>query len=161
MQIGIISDTHSRHALVETALAMLQARNVNFLIHCGDIEDADTVWLFQGFTFHFTFGNCDHEKTELRQAIHGIGAMLHEGYGCLELADKKIAFTHGDDTNLLRDLKASHAFEFLFHGHTHQAVDYLEGSLRIINPGALHRAQPKTLAILDLETGKCERIQVH
>ena len=160
MHIGIISDTHSRHATVETALALLQARNVNYLIHCGDIEDAETVWLFQGFTVHFVFGNCDHERVELRQAIYGIGATLHEGYGCLELDGKKLAFTHGDDHRLLHDLLQSESFDYLFHGHTHQAVDKRQGATRIINPGALHRARPKTFVILDLESGDVESIAV-
>src|SRR5260370_40138460 len=96
MHIGILSDTHNRYQTTETALALLQARNVNYLIHCGDIEDSEIVWLFQGFTAHFTFGNCDHERAALRQAIHGIGATLHDGYGCLELNVVQPAFTHGD-----------------------------------------------------------------
>ena len=56
MQIAILSDTHGRHAVVEKALEILQGRNVNQVIHCGDIDDADTVWLFHGFTVHFVFG---------------------------------------------------------------------------------------------------------
>ena len=160
MRIGVLSDTHSRYQTVETALASLQARNVNFLIHCGDIEDAETVWLFQGFTVHFTFGNCDSERTGLRQAIHGIGATLHEGYGYLELDGVKLAFTHGDDKRLLHDLEQSGAFDYIFHGHTHQAANYRKGATRVINPGALHRARPKTLVVLDLKTGTAESVVV-
>ncbi len=160
MQIGILSDTHSRHAVVETALGILQARNVNFLIHCGDIEDADTVWLFQGFTAHFVFGNCDHDRASLQQAIHGIGATLHEPWGHLELAGLQIAFTHGDDSTLFRDLLQSNAFDYLFHGHTHQAADYRKGKTRIINPGALHRSRPKSFVILDLAEGNAESFLV-
>jgi putative phosphoesterase len=160
MQIGIISDTHSRYATVEKALSLLQARNVNYLIHCGDIEDSETVWLFQGFTVHFVLGNCDYERTELRQAMYGIGATLHEGCGVLELDGQKLAFTHGDDRALMHDLLQSDAFDYLFHGHTHQAVDKRQGRTRIINPGALHRARPKTLLILDLISGNAESIVV-
>jgi putative phosphoesterase len=160
MQIGIISDTHSRYATVEAALAMLQARKVNYLIHCGDFDDSETVWLFQGFTVHFTFGNCDYDRAELRQAIYGIGASVHEGFGSLELDGKKLAFTHGDDQTLLRDLLQSDEFDYVFHGHTHQAVDKRQGSTRIINPGALHRARQKTFVILDPATGDAESIVV-
>jgi putative phosphoesterase len=160
MQIGIISDTHSRYATVENALGLLQARNVNFLIHCGDIEDAETVWLFQGFTVHFVFGNCDYERAELRQAMYGISATLYESYGCLELDGKKLAFTHGDDKPLFHDLLQSETFDYLFHGHTHQAEDRQHGPTRIINPGALHRARPKTFVILDLTSGEAESVVV-
>jgi putative phosphoesterase len=160
MRIGILSDTHSRYQTVETALALLQARQVNFLIHCGDIEDAETVWLFHGFTVHFTFGNCDHERTELRQAIYGIGATLDESWGQLELDGVKLAFTHGDDNTTFLELEKSGEFDYLFHGHTHHAVDYRSGSTRIINPGALHRARPRTFVVLDLETGAAESVVV-
>ena len=64
MQIAILSDTHSRYATVEKALELLQDRKINVLLHCGDIEDSETVWLFQGFTAHFVFGNCDTERHE-------------------------------------------------------------------------------------------------
>ena len=85
MQIAVLSDTHSRYQTVERALGLLQARKINFVIHCGDIDDADTVWLFHGFTTHFVFGNSDLDRTALRQAIHGIGETLHEPFGHLEL----------------------------------------------------------------------------
>ena len=160
MHIGILSDTHSRYPAVETALALLQARNVNFLIHCGDIEDAETVWLFQGFTAHFTFGNCDYHRTEMRQAIYGIGATLHEDWGQIGLDGVKLAFTHGDDQRLLHELERSGGFDYLFHGHTHHAVDYRKGSTRIINPGALHRARQKSFVVLDLESGEAESLVV-
>src|SRR6516162_4873370 len=37
MQIGIISDTHSRHQIVEEALDLLRGRRIGFVLHCGDI----------------------------------------------------------------------------------------------------------------------------
>jgi len=160
MKIAILSDTHSRYQTVENALHMLQERKVNFLLHCGDIDDSETVWLFQGFTAHFVFGNCDTERTSLRQAIHGIGETLHEGWGHLELDGVKIAFLHGDDTRLLRDVEHSGHFDFLFHGHTHVAAEHRTGPTRVINPGALHRARTKTFALLDLATGEVESVVV-
>jgi putative phosphoesterase len=160
MQIAILSDTHSRYATVEKALALLQARKVNVVLHCGDIEDADTVWLFQGFTAHFVFGNCDTERHGLRQAVHGIGERVYDGYGFVELEGVKMAFTHGDDQRLLHDLEASGAFDFLFYGHTHRAEEHRAGPTRVINPGALHRANPKTFVVLDLATREVESVIV-
>ena len=153
MQIGVLSDTHSRYATVEKALQLLQGRKINVVLHCGDIEDSDAVWLFQGFTAHFVLGNCDRlEAHAIRQAVHGIGEALHDGYGAVELEGVKIAFTHGDNARLLHDLEASGAFDFLFYGHTHKAGEHRAGPTRVINPGALHRADPKTLVVLDLAT---------
>jgi putative phosphoesterase len=160
MKIAILSDTHGRHATVEQALKMLQDRNVNFVIHCGDIDDSETVWLFQGFTAHFVFGNCDYDKTSLRQAIYGIGATLHEGWGFLELDGAKLAFVHGDDRRLLHDLEHGGTFDYLFHGHTHAAAEHRTGPTRVINPGALHRARVKTFVVLDLRSSEVESVVV-
>jgi putative phosphoesterase len=158
MQIGVLSDTHSRYSAVEKALGVLQERNINTVIHCGDIEDADTVWLFQGFTTHFVFGNCDWDKTSLTQAIHGIGEKLHHPWGHVVLSGVKIAFVHGDDKRLLDDLEHSGAFDFLFYGHTHHAEEHQTGPTRVVNPGALYRARPKTFLILDLDSRTLEPI---
>ena len=126
MKIGIISDTHNRYQAVEAALAQLETRGVELLLHCGDIEDAETVWLFPGKT-HFVFGNCDTERASLRQAVYGIGATLHEPFGQLELDGVKLAFVHGDDGRLLRQLEESGEFAYLFHGHTHKRRDEQSG----------------------------------
>ena len=161
MQIAILSDTHSRYATIEKALQLLQNRKINVVLHCGDIEDADAVWLFQGFTAHFVLGNCDRlEAHAIRQAVHGIGEALHDGYGAVELEGVKVAFTHGDNARLLRDLEASGAFDFLFYGHTHKAEEHRTGPTRVINPGALQRANPKTFVVLDLATREVESVMV-
>ena len=161
MQIGILSDTHSRYATVEKALQLLQDRKINVVLHCGDIEDADAVWLFQGFTAHFVLGNCDRlEAHAIRQAVHGIGETLHDSYGAVELDGVKIAFTHGDNGRLLHDLEVSGAFDFLFYGHTHKAEEHRTGPTRVINPGALQRANPKRFVVLDLESGALEVVEV-
>ena len=159
MRIAIFSDTHSRHATVETALNMIEERGVELILHCGDIDDADTVWLFPGNT-HFVFGNCDSERTSLRQAIHGIGATLHEPFGKLDLAGNRIAFIHGDDKKLFEKLENSGQYDYLFYGHSHVASEHRTGPTRIINPGALHRARPKTFAVLDLESGDMASISL-
>lgn len=158
-RIAIISDTHSRYDFVETAVKKIDAAQVEFTIHCGDIEDSETVWLFQPNT-HFVFGNCDHDRASLRQAIHGIGATLHEPYGMIEHPLAQIAFLHGDDANKLTDLEWMDHFDYLFHGHSHIAGERRRGKTRIINPGALHRVRQKTFAILDLATGELESVLV-
>ena len=157
--IVIISDTHSRYDTVSKANRLIETFWPDLVIHCGDIEDADTVWKFQPNT-HFVWGNCDHEKTSLRQAIHGIGATLHEYMGTLQLGDLKVAFLHGDDAELLSDLEHSGEFDFIFHGHTHVAGERTSGKTRIINPGALHRVSQKTFAVLEVESGEVKWIPV-
>ncbi len=159
MRIAIVSDTHSRYATVEAAVQLIDERRVGLVLHCGDIEDAETVWLFPANT-HFVFGNCDTERAGLRQAVHGIGGTLHEPFGRLDLDGVKIAFLHGDNRELLDDLEQSGEYDYVFHGHTHVAAERCTGPTRVINPGALHRANPKTFTVLDLESGRLERVEV-
>jgi putative phosphoesterase len=159
MRLAIVSDTHSRYARVERVLELLQTRSVDLILHCGDIEDAETVELFPSNT-HFVFGNCDTDRPGIRQAIQNIGATLHEPYAHLDLEGVTIAFLHGDDRNLFRDVENSGAYQYLFYGHTHVAREHRTGPTRVINPGALHRAATKTFLILDLPTGQLETIEV-
>lgn len=159
MRIAIVSDTHSRTATVEQALVLIARRDIELIIHCGDLEDDDTVRLFPAHT-HFVFGNCDQDRGGIRTAINDIGARLYEPFGQLELDGKTLAFLHGDDARLLRDLIAAEAFDYLFHGHTHVRRDEQIGPTRVINPGALHRARPKTFAILNVLDGGLETVAI-
>src|SRR5262245_28948810 len=156
MKIAILSDTHSRYATVEKALGLIRRRKLECVLHCGDIEDGETVRLFRDFPTHFVFGNCDYDREELRQAMAEIGATVQEPFGHLELGGVKIAWMHGDDKGLMHDVEHSGHFDFLFYGHTHRMEEHRTGPTRVINPGALHRAQPKTFLLLELPSGKME-----
>jgi len=159
MKIAIVSDTHSRVATIQQALDLIAERGIKFILHCGDIEDSETARHFPAHT-HFVFGNCDHDRNGIRRAIEEIGAKLHEPFGHLEIAGKKLGFTHGDDKRLLDGLVATEAFDFVFHGHTHVARDERIGPTRVINPGALHRARPKSFVILDVKSDEIESIHL-
>jgi putative phosphoesterase len=139
-------------------VAEIARRGVRTVLHCGDIEDPETVRLFAGLDAHFVFGNCDYYLDNLRRAMAEIGATLHEDCGHLEVDGRKLAFLHGHDKSLLQELEDSGQFDYLFHGHTHVAADRRNGPTRVINPGALHRAKPKTLVVLDLATGAAESV---
>lgn len=160
MRLGIVSDTHGRIATVARALDLLQARGVGLVLHCGDIDDAETVELFRGVPTHFVFGNCDHDRAGIRAAVAAIGATLHEPWGLLELGGKKIGWLHGDDHRLMRDVEQSGACDYLFYGHTHVRADEIHGPTRVVNPGALHRTSRKTCLVLDLESGRFEEVEV-
>ncbi|MCS7046603.1 MAG: metallophosphatase family protein, partial [Gemmataceae bacterium] len=85
---------------------------------------------------------------------------LHEPFGSLDVAGRTLGFLHGDDPGLLRDLIASEAFAYVFHGHTHARRDHRNGPTRIINPGALHRARPRSFAVLEVVSGALEFVDL-
>jgi putative phosphoesterase len=159
MRIAIVSDTHSRHRTVEKVMALLAEENVSALLHCGDIEDPETVALFKPIPTHYVLGNCDIDTPELRLAIKEAGATLHEPFGHLELDGRTMAWTHGDNLRMLLELEQSD-FDFVFYGHTHHAQQHRTRSALIVNPGALHRARVKTFVVLDLKTGRMESVVV-
>jgi predicted phosphodiesterase len=51
MHIGILSDTHGNRLMVNLALAELRERGITTVLHCGDIDDPETVALFRGLCF--------------------------------------------------------------------------------------------------------------
>jgi putative phosphoesterase len=159
MLVAVISDTHSRTVSVKSALDIMAQRSVECIIHCGDIQDGETVRLFPGHT-HFVFGNCDYDRADIERAADEIGAKLHGAWGQLELAGQALAFVHGDDRQLLSDLEHSDAFDYLFHGHTHVAAEHRTGKTRVINPGALQRVARRTFLLLDLPSGATESCTV-
>jgi len=159
MLLGIVSDTHSRYQTVAEVVDLLAERGVSQIIHCGDIEDEETVKLFQAIETHFVLGNCDNDRNGLSRAIKKTGAVLHENFGHLELEGIRIAWTHGDNSRLCRELGASRHYDFLFYGHTHRAESHLSGRTWVINPGALYRARPKSFVILDLSAKSWESIE--
>ena len=77
------------------------------------------------------------------------------------MSGKRIAVTHGDNPKLVRQImEADPGYDYLFVGHTHVAGEHRDGKLRIINPGALHRAAKKTVALVDMKSDKVRHIKV-
>jgi len=69
----------------------------------------------------------------------------------VNLNGKSIAVLHGHESGF-RDAVRGGAYDYLMHGHTHERRDERINGMRIVNPGALHRARIKTVATLDTET---------
>jgi putative phosphoesterase len=160
MKLGVLSDTHGQSGTVEAALAEFRARGVELVIHCGDIDDAETVRAFAGWNTHFVFGNCDWDREGIRRVVAEIGAVLHEPFGHLELAGAQVAWLHGDKADLKHDVEVSGHYDYLFYGHTHVAEQHLAGRTLVVNPGALFRARPRTCLVLDLPGGAMETVTI-
>jgi uncharacterized protein len=148
--IGILSDTHDHVAAMAAGMATLQAAGAEFIVHCGDVGGERILDLLAGTPSAFVWGNCDVDRDELAGYAAKIGVDCRGEFADLELGGKKIAVTHGDDLRHMRVGMAG-AFDYLLHGHTHVVRDQRAGGVRIINPGALHRAATKTVAVLDTE----------
>jgi hypothetical protein len=150
MILGILSDTHGRSEIAERAIALLLDRGSEFIIHCGDVGDGVLELLPSGKSA-FVFGNTDYDVEGLRRLAKSLDVRCFDHGGIVELGGKRIAVAHGDQSRIMNGFLADEVY-YLLTGHTHVAHDRRPGATRMINPGALHRAVRKTVAVLDLET---------
>lgn len=153
MKIGILADTHDELARTRLAVQVLQNAGAEVLIHCGDLTGPEIVSTCSVLPFYFTFGNHDADTVPyLTQAAEDHAATCLGWGGEITLAGKRIAVVHGHLTFDLRPLMEAEP-DYLFSGHSHIAGDWLQAGTRRINPGALHRAEKFSVAILDLNSG--------
>lgn len=150
MIVGIVSDTHGHVEFTRPALRILESCEVELVLHCGDIGSPEVVACFRAWPTHFVFGNVDTPYGPLRAAIQAAGQTCHERFGSLELAGRRIAFMHGDDVHRLQDTIEDGQHDLVCYGHTHLAEQHRVRSTLVVNPGALYRATPHSLAILRL-----------
>jgi putative phosphoesterase len=150
MMIGVVSDTHGHKEFAHKAVRMLESCQVELVIHCGDIGSTEIVKQFSAWPTHFVLGNVDSNVDELREAIAAAGQTLHGRFGTLELEGRKIAFLHGDDDRRLRETIANGQYDLVCYGHTHVARLERHSETLALNPGALYRAQPHSLAVVSL-----------
>lgn len=156
MKIGILSDTHNELNRTQVAINQLIETGVEILIHCGDLSSPEIVALCSIRPFYFVFGNHDSDTVPyLTRAAEQHGSHCLGWGGELTVAEKRIAVVHGHLTMDLKPLLDTEP-DYLLSGHSHIAGDWMQGSIRRINPGALFRAEEYSVAVLDLSTDKVE-----
>lgn len=160
MLIGVVSDTHGHAEFARDAARMLETFEVESVLHCGDIGSPEVVRVFQKWPTHFVFGNVDHHEMMMRKAISNAGQTCHERFGELNLCGVRIAMLHSDDAKQFAEAIASRKYDLICYGHTHVAKQERCGSTLVLNPGALYRATPHTIAIVDLPAIKAEIVAV-
>ncbi len=160
MKLGILSDTHNNIDVTRRALGILRDSGINHVAHAGDITSPKMLSLFTGFTPRFVLGNGDIDSEALNEEAARLGFGPIEESCVFEEEGKKIIIFHGNDVPLFRQAVASGEYHYVIKGHTHIFENYMAGTTRVINPGALYGADEFTVAILDTETGKVERILV-
>lgn len=158
MQLGILSDSHGHADRTRRAIEALQAAGATRFLHCGDVETEQVLDQLAGLDAHVVFGNCDPARPLARYAER-LGLQVHHPMGRMEVDGRTLAFTHGDDPDLMQ-AAIDEGADFLLHGHTHVRADRQVEATRVINPGALHRANPFTVALLVPATGELRWITV-
>jgi putative phosphoesterase len=160
MRLGILSDTHDELARTCLAIQLLRDAGAEVLVHCGDLASPPIVAALAVLPSWFTFGNHDADSVPaLQKAATEFGVTCLGWGGTFEFAGKRIGLVHGHMTMDFRRVLAEKP-DYVFFGHSHFAVDVVDGPVRRINPGALHRALEYTVAVLDLDSGELRLLPV-
>lgn len=166
MKIGIVSDSHSKAGRLRKALEAFAERNVDAVVHCGDLGSGECMELLGQFAAnaYAVAGNMDRHVDRLAEIARQCG--VHFGWEVIEvpLSDgRHLVATHGHDQTVLGELIAWEQFPYVCHGHTHKLSDEKRGEVRVINPGALtHPRRPHhpTAVVLNTETDALEVVDV-
>jgi putative phosphoesterase len=150
MRIGVISDTHGHVELTRPAVRMFESLEIEALLHCGDIGSIEVVRLFTAWPTHFVFGNCDENRAELKAAIEAAGQKCHSDFGDITLAGVRIALLHSHNRRKFQQTCNSGEFRLVCYGHTHVAAIDQRGDTLVLNPGAIYRANPHSIAVVEL-----------
>lgn len=135
------------------AMDMLVAEKPAMYIHCGDICEPYLLDPLAGLPNAVVFGNNDWDHASLLDYAKPLGINFHYPIADLTLDGKRIAVLHGDNHQLFNQLVQSQNYDYILFGHTHIRTEKIVGKTKLINPGALHRAKPRTVATLDTTTG--------
>jgi putative phosphoesterase len=150
MRLGVVSDTHGHVELTRPAVRMLESLEVDAVLHCGDIGSVEVVELFAAWPTHFVFGNCDYATAEFEAAIRRAGQTCHGLFGDLEFDGVRVALLHSHERQRFRQAIDSGDYRLVCYGHTHVAAIDGRGATIVLNPGAIYRAEPHSIAVVDL-----------
>ena len=158
MLVGLLSDSHGRVEATRLAVKILRDRGAELLVHCGDVGGDKVLAELVGGPAVFVFGNNDFGHDGLRAFASGAGIRCGNERVTVDLGGKLGVVTHGDNSSIIADVLRRQAVDYLFLGHTHERADSTRGRVRVINPGAIYRAKPKSIALLDTEADSLESI---
>ncbi len=171
MLIGVLSDTHGRIGPLHEALRVLREKGVKAYLHCGDIGEhgprgnpRPVLDKLAGTGCRFVWGNNDEAAPADVAYARDLGLDPLGDRATLNLGGCRIRIEHGDDLRELKRLttSANGECDLLLTGHSHIAHDRRHGTLRWVNPGALHRASVYTVATVDLaRLGEDDAVELH
>lgn len=166
MKIGILSDTHGNLPATARAAQAFREAGVAAVFHCGDIGGMDVLAELAGVLeplgvpVHAVLGNVDAYSSDWRFFPTNVGVQLHGRFGDVTVGDHRIALLHSDDARQYHKTVSSGDYDLVLSGHTHDVHDFKRGRTRCLNPGTAGRGAPNTCAVLDLETGTYEVIEL-
>ena len=158
--IGIISDTHENEEAIKKAVKIFLDKKVEFVVHCGDIISPPMLEHFKELKMKFVLGNNDGEVAGLNIKSREFGWEPVTEEKEFDYKGKKFYVYHGTLKQKLDERIKNGNYDYVLTGHTHLKRDEKIGKTRVINPGALFRVNPYTIALLDPSKDQLEFLEV-
>lgn len=158
--IGLISDTHDNVPNILKAKEIFKQKNLNLVLHAGDVVAPKTVTFFESLKMFFVKGNADGDTEKIKFFAEKQGGKYFGELAEFEFEGKKFCMYHGTNPDKLRELALSQKYDYLITGHTHEPYEIKEGKTKIINPGAHYYMSSNTIALLDTKKDKVEFIEI-
>jgi len=154
MLIGLMSDTHDNLPLVDKAVMKLNEANVELTLHAGDFVAPFVIRRFKELKSKLigVFGNNDGDHFLLKKRFSEYENLeIHDAFAEIDVEGVKIALLHGSQSELLEALINSGYFDFVVHGHSHNAESRQKGKTFVLNPGEVcgYLSGRSTIALLD------------
>ncbi len=170
MKIAVISDTHDHMNNILEAVSVINKRNIDAVIHCGDYVAPFVKRWFDKLddsikkNFFGVFGNNDGERVFLKQNLGQICQLPQNGHELiLELGGKRIFVSHMPQQKTIEALANSGRFDIILTGHTHaMRNEKYENGVLVVNPGELcgYLTGKSTFAIIDTDKMESEIIEL-
>jgi putative phosphoesterase len=151
------------------AVSIINEKNVDALIHCGDYVAPFVKLWFNKLNesikkkFFGVFGNNDGDVPYLTQNLGQICDFAKNGHELIiELGGKRIFVSHMPKQETIDALADSGKFDIILSGHTHNMVNRKKDGVLIVNPGELcgYLTNKATFVIVDTETMDAEIIEI-
>lgn len=161
MDIGVVSDTHNNLKNIDKIISIFNDKNLDFVIHTGDVTTADTLDRFSNLNCPLlgVYGNNDKHEDGLAEVATKNGFNFTNPPLMIKEYRRSIAVFHEPD--LIEDfLSKNDNIDIVLHGHTHRYRNEIIDNILFFNPGeSAGMLQGKNaIGIIDLDDLSIERI---
>ena len=169
MIVGVMSDSHDNLEKVSKALKVFSGKEINLLIHLGDIISPFTLIRILEFfpKSIIVLGNNDGDKILLKELASKAGATIKNNIHEITIAQRKLLLIHGfGPKQLTKQLATALAkqgnYDAVLYGHTHEVDVRKINNTLLLNPGEVFGflSGKSTIALLDLNKMEVEIIEL-
>jgi putative phosphoesterase len=164
MIIGLMSDSHDNIKGTKDALKALSKRDVELILHAGDMIGSGNCYTFEGcgIPIKLVYGNNDGDRVGLKRDFERVGGEYLGDFCEIEAGGLKIAMLHGTEDSLVKAVVASQIYDVVVRGHNHRAEATMTGKTMLINPGEIwgHFTGLSSVATLDTTNMNMEFIEL-